>query len=413
MKRWLIIVFCILLQSSLFCEKWVGQVATYQLGEGEKTASGEIFAADGFSAACNGFRLGATVEVINIANGKSVKVKINDRLSSESKYFILLSPEASKQIDLAWETGPVVVSADFSAVNSTDILPVNGLLSEGTYDEEKVRNFPTINWPDETADVVDVTSDTLIPEAEVAEENTEDATEDVVNSGVADVTSDVVIPEAEIVEEKIEDATDDIVEDVEKDAFPAPLETTKSVEKMGAEENKAIAKVSDTTPKHIKPVEVVHEKKATAQTADIEDKPEVEPVEEVLPEVAEEPVYVEDKPQIIADTKNEKPEAIFEDIKTIEPKKVISDETFDKIKWTLRLDDGKVYIKFFTSSKQDDFASKYFNYNKLFGKVLAFRKGNLYHLITGPVNDDKIDATVNGIRNFGFRDAYIIKGGVW
>lgn len=47
--------------------------------EGRKTANGEIFSNDELTAAHKELPMGTMVRVINIANGKSVEVRINDR----------------------------------------------------------------------------------------------------------------------------------------------------------------------------------------------------------------------------------------------------------------------------------------------------------------------------------------------
>lgn len=48
--------------------------------EGTKTATGEIFRHGKMTAASNHFKLGTWVRVINLRNGKSVIVRINDRM---------------------------------------------------------------------------------------------------------------------------------------------------------------------------------------------------------------------------------------------------------------------------------------------------------------------------------------------
>jgi len=47
--------------------------------EGKRTASGEIFDAEQFTAASRVLPLGSRARVTNLENGKSVEVKINDR----------------------------------------------------------------------------------------------------------------------------------------------------------------------------------------------------------------------------------------------------------------------------------------------------------------------------------------------
>lgn len=48
---------------------------------GRKTATGEIFSNSGMTAASNLFRLGTWVKVTNTRNGKTVIVKVNDRMA--------------------------------------------------------------------------------------------------------------------------------------------------------------------------------------------------------------------------------------------------------------------------------------------------------------------------------------------
>ncbi|MBP7553772.1 MAG: hypothetical protein KA885_10135, partial [Spirochaetes bacterium] len=131
----------------VFSEKWVGNVATYNLPEGATMASGEKYHSDMISAACNGFRLGSTVQVINAKNGKSIDVVINDTVKPELSYFILLTPSAAREIDMEWDAGIAVVKGNFNDINSTISLPINGLVSEGEIDKENVKEFPEINWP--------------------------------------------------------------------------------------------------------------------------------------------------------------------------------------------------------------------------------------------------------------------------
>lgn len=69
---------------------------------GRKTATGEIFSNSGMTAASNTFRLGTWVKVTNTRNGKTVIVKVNDRMapSMHKKGRILdLTQAAAKKLD--------------------------------------------------------------------------------------------------------------------------------------------------------------------------------------------------------------------------------------------------------------------------------------------------------------------------
>jgi len=64
--------------------------------EGRKTATGEIFDNDNFTAASNFFKLGTFVKVTNLQNGKIVYVKINDRMGHPSRVIDLTENAARK-----------------------------------------------------------------------------------------------------------------------------------------------------------------------------------------------------------------------------------------------------------------------------------------------------------------------------
>lgn len=67
---------------------------------GRKTASGEIFNQDGFTAAHRSLPLNCYVKVTNKSNGKSVVVKVNDRGPFHANRVLDLSYGAAKQIGL-------------------------------------------------------------------------------------------------------------------------------------------------------------------------------------------------------------------------------------------------------------------------------------------------------------------------
>jgi rare lipoprotein A len=65
---------------------------------GKKTANGEIYSHKKMTAACNVLPLGTWIRVTNLRNGKSVVVKINDRLHSRMKRVVDLSGEAADKL---------------------------------------------------------------------------------------------------------------------------------------------------------------------------------------------------------------------------------------------------------------------------------------------------------------------------
>jgi rare lipoprotein A len=71
--------------------------------EGRKTSNGEIFSQDKMTAASKSLPFGTKVTVKNIANGKTVKVRINDRGPFVAGRTIDLSKKAAKKIDMVDE----------------------------------------------------------------------------------------------------------------------------------------------------------------------------------------------------------------------------------------------------------------------------------------------------------------------
>lgn len=68
--------------------------------EGRKTASGTIFHQNRLTAAHRTLPFGTKVKVTNIANGRSVKVKITDRGPFSEARIIDLSRKAAKKIGM-------------------------------------------------------------------------------------------------------------------------------------------------------------------------------------------------------------------------------------------------------------------------------------------------------------------------
>jgi len=67
---------------------------------GKKTASGEVFDPDAMTAAHRSLRLGSVVRVENIANGKTVYVRINDRGPYAQERIIDLSKAAAEKLGM-------------------------------------------------------------------------------------------------------------------------------------------------------------------------------------------------------------------------------------------------------------------------------------------------------------------------
>ena len=67
---------------------------------GKKTANGETYRSSAFTAAHKKLPFGRKVKVTNLSNGKTVKVKINDRGPFVSGRIIDLTRAAAKKIDM-------------------------------------------------------------------------------------------------------------------------------------------------------------------------------------------------------------------------------------------------------------------------------------------------------------------------
>jgi len=70
--------------------------------DGRKTATGDVFSNNGYTAASNKFRLGAYVRVTNRANGKHVYVQVNDRMGNWDR-LIDLTTAATMQLGFKQE----------------------------------------------------------------------------------------------------------------------------------------------------------------------------------------------------------------------------------------------------------------------------------------------------------------------
>lgn len=83
--------------------------------EGTETATGEIFEHDCFTAASNNFKLNTWVKVTNLRNGKSVVVRINDRMHprmAAKGRVVDLTLSAAKKIGLSFLAGLAKVKVE-------------------------------------------------------------------------------------------------------------------------------------------------------------------------------------------------------------------------------------------------------------------------------------------------------------
>jgi rare lipoprotein A len=86
LKKLILLVGLIIGQRiKVFSQNLQGKATFYaQKFQGRRTATGEIFSHKNLTAASNHFKLGTVVKVTNLFNGKSVTVKVNDRMATKS-----------------------------------------------------------------------------------------------------------------------------------------------------------------------------------------------------------------------------------------------------------------------------------------------------------------------------------------
>jgi rare lipoprotein A len=95
-------------------EASTGKAAYYgKKFQGRKTASGEPFDMNKLTAASNDYPFGTRLKVTNVSNGKSVEVRVNDRLTGGDR-IIDLSQAAAQQIGMV-KSGIAEVKVEMSA----------------------------------------------------------------------------------------------------------------------------------------------------------------------------------------------------------------------------------------------------------------------------------------------------------
>lgn len=146
MKLFILTFFnCFILFSSLFSEQWIGKASVYFLPDGSKTASGAFFKQDENAVACNSFKFGSVVKVTNIQNGRSVDAVVNDRISVDQPFFLLLTQEVARNIEMKEKTSLIFVDAKKSDILEKNDVFIDGLTRESSLDPEVINQFPDID----------------------------------------------------------------------------------------------------------------------------------------------------------------------------------------------------------------------------------------------------------------------------
>jgi rare lipoprotein A len=76
-----------------------GQASFYAAKfQGRHTASGDVFNHSKYTAACNSLPLGTLVKVTNLKNGRTLEVKINDRLHAKTTRLLDLTKAGAAKL---------------------------------------------------------------------------------------------------------------------------------------------------------------------------------------------------------------------------------------------------------------------------------------------------------------------------
>ena len=457
MKKVIAILVIIIGILPAFSEKWVGNVATYNLPEGATMASGEKYSSGMISAACNGFRLGSTVQVINAKNGKSIDVVINDTVKPELSYFILLTPAAAREIDMEWDAGIAVVKGNFNDINSAVSLPIKGLVAEGEIDKENIKEFPEINWP-------------VVADSSLSVRATEKPDIDKVKRP-DNIEKD---------DKKLDaDKEDKRYPYKEKEAFPSKKEENlikydyeflpdKSIktEKSSLSPTDEYAKspiersdkiFEDDKDRYYPKKEYVKSPIERLDKIFEDDRDRYDPKKEYVKSPIErsDKIFEDDKDRYdpkkeYAKSPIERVDKIFEDDKDrYDPKKeyvkspdyrdkesavdafeedpnkdtalkrpdiergkidISEDKEIEKgVDWKLYLKKGELYVRVLTSHNRVEAEKVFKNFGKIFGNAVPYKVGEKYIILLGPETKRTVGAILKMVRELGYRDAYIFE----
>lgn len=122
MQRYLLIIFTLFVITELYAYEQIG-IASWYGGKfhGRQTANGEIFNTNDLTAAHKELPFNTKVTVTNMANGKSVDVRINDRGPYVGDRVIDLSYAAARALDMVRDgtANVLIVTSDFEELKIT------------------------------------------------------------------------------------------------------------------------------------------------------------------------------------------------------------------------------------------------------------------------------------------------------
>jgi len=130
MKRYLLIIITLLISFNISAFEQIG-VASWYGGKfhGRQTANGETFNTNDLTAAHKELPFNTVVNVTNMANGKSISVRINDRGPYVGERVIDLSYAAAKALDMV-RAGTANVMIE---TNEFDVLKITFNIQVGAY----------------------------------------------------------------------------------------------------------------------------------------------------------------------------------------------------------------------------------------------------------------------------------------
>jgi len=121
MRFYTALFFIFILLSASFSDTEKGSASYYNSSfNGRRTASGEVFNNNLFTAAHKTLPLGAMVKVSNVKNDSTVILKVNDRLSKNSSHIIDVTLAAAKKLNFV-RNGIASVLVDVLTTNDKEI----------------------------------------------------------------------------------------------------------------------------------------------------------------------------------------------------------------------------------------------------------------------------------------------------
>ncbi|MBN2545798.1 MAG: hypothetical protein JXB50_08380, partial [Spirochaetes bacterium] len=260
----------------------------------------------------------------------------------------------ARDLEMEWQTGIVIVDARFDDINSIDKLDVNGLVAEGEIDTETLKKFPDIT----------------ISMDKTEEKNGDKA---VTDKPTIDGITTPIMEEKKVILDYDEkngikySEGEQFKPETESMISPELIDKT---EKMDSDEQKTAMK---------------------------------EIIEDVKPEIEKKEVPVEDSKKIAMDTdenlgKSEK----------VDTKQII--EGIETVDWNSKLIAGKIYIRFSTTFDKEEGERRVLLFKKIFSNTVWIRDKNKYILYIGPIETGDIETQLEGIRSYGFKDAYLVTG---